>query len=55
MAVIIEEFEVLPQETPSGESAGGETRRATPPPPSPVDIGDILRHQARRQRRLRAH
>lgn len=56
MGVIINDFEVVTE--PPEEPAGGEPAAATaPPPPSlaPQDIMDIVRQQAARAARIRAH
>lgn len=60
MAVIIEEFEVLPGDSattpaPAAGAGHGQEPKAPAPPPAPSALEDLLRHQARRQGRLRAH
>ena len=57
MAVVINEFEVVPGEAPpppqkaSGVEAGGDQG----PPPSEHEIARLVQHQKRRDERLWAH
>jgi hypothetical protein len=56
MGVIINDFEVVVG--PPAEPAAGEpTPAAASPPPAlaPQDIVDVIRHQAERAARVRAH
>ena len=59
MSVIINDFEVVVE--PPAESEAAERSRAQPegapaaPPIGPRDVRDMLRRQARREARVRAH
>jgi hypothetical protein len=53
MAVVINELEVVVEETPSAPSGGGQA--AGPPPLSPLEMGELLERRARNALRLFAH
>lgn len=58
MAIIINEFEIIPDDAQSTEKPAGEPEpmvSSAAPPVSPADIETIVRHQAERDLRLRAH
>jgi hypothetical protein len=57
MAVIINEFEVVPDDSQPGPAeASGPVERQTAPAPAltPVDLEAMLKHQLERELRLRA-
>ena len=54
MPVVIDEFEVV-AETPSTPPAAAAPAGAPPAPPTPHDLQDLLRRQAERAARVRAH
>lgn len=58
MAVIINEFEIITDDSQSTEKPTGEPEpmaSATTPQLSPADIETIIQHQTERELRLRAH
>lgn len=58
MAVIINEFEIIPYDNKSTEKPAEEPEpmaTSSTPPVSPADIETIVQHQVERELRLRAH
>jgi len=60
MSVVINDFElVVDPPAPAAAPAGGDGASAPAPAPAPpvrpLDLRDVLEHQARRAERLRAH
>ena len=60
MSVVINDFElVVDPPAPAPAAAGGDgvagAALAPAPPMRPLDLRDVLEHQARRAERLRAH
>jgi hypothetical protein len=56
MAVVINEFEVVPATPAKGESGGGEGEKAPAAGgPTPQDVERMLRRAHERATRLRAH
>ena len=57
MSVIINEFEIVPeQQGPETAVSFQPSAPSSPPPPvSPIDIVDVLRRQSDRLNRIRAH
>ncbi len=59
MAVIINEFEIIPEEPPAAAESSDQKSSQQPGPASaaltPADIAELACHQAERETRLRAH
>jgi hypothetical protein len=57
MSVIINEFEIVPEQQGQETAVSPQpSAPSSPPPPvSPIDIVDVLRRQTDRLNRIRAH
>ena len=56
MAVIVDDFEVSVESPPEATAEPTREPQVRPAPPIvPQDLRDVIRHQAERQARLRAH
>lgn len=55
MSVVINDFEVVAEPPPDSGNAPAEGAPAASPGPTPQDIRDIVRQQAERMARVRAH
>lgn len=56
MSVIINEFEIVPEQQGQETAVSPQpSAPSSPPPVSPIDIVDVLRRQSDRLNRIRAH